>query len=73
AYIVLVLIGGLVFPLSKLGGFAAFARLLPAAALSDALHPALGQGVAPGAEAWLVLAAWAIVAPIVAGLTFAWE
>ncbi|MGO9197483.1 MAG: ABC transporter permease [Acidimicrobiales bacterium] len=73
AYIVLLLIGGIVFPLSKLGGFAAFARLLPAAALSDALHPSLGQGVAPGAEAWIVLGAWAVVAPVVAALTFSWE
>ena len=72
-YVVLLLIGGIVFPLAKLGGFAAVARLLPAAALSDALHPSLGQGVAPGAEAWIVLAAWAVVAPVVAALTFRWE
>ena len=72
-YLILLLIGGIVFPLDKLGGFAAFARLLPTAALSDALHPTLGQGVAPGAEAWIVLAAWAIVAPIVAALSFSWE
>ncbi len=72
-YIVLLLIGGIVFPLAKLGGFAAFARVLPAAALSDALHPTLGQGVAPGAEAWIVLAIWAVVTPLVAALTFRWE
>ncbi len=73
AYIVMLLIGGIIFPLDKLGSFAAFARLLPAAALSDALHPTLGQGVAPGPEAWIVLVAWAIVAPLVAALTFRWE
>ena len=72
-YIVLLLIGGIVFPLAKLGGFAAFARVLPAAALSDALHPTLGQGAAPGAEAWIVLAIWAVVTPLVAALTFRWE
>jgi ABC-2 type transport system permease protein len=72
-YIVLLLIGGIVFPLGKLGGFADFARVLPAAALSDALHPVLGQGVAPPVEAWIVLAVWAVVAPLVAALTFSWE
>jgi ABC-2 type transport system permease protein len=72
-YIVLLLIGGIVFPLAKLGAFAAFARLLPAAALSDVLHPALGRGAAGPAEAWIVLAAWAIVAPVVAAVTFKWD
>ena len=72
-YIVLLLIGGVVFPLAKLGGFAAVARLLPAAALTDALHPALGHGAAVGAEAWIVLAAWAVAAPLLAATTFRWE
>jgi len=72
-YLLLLLIGGIVFPLSKLGGFAAVARLLPAAALSDALHPVLGSGAAPPAEAWIVLAAWAFVMPILATVTFSWE
>ena len=43
-YVILLLIGGVIFPLSKLGGLASFARLLPTAALSDALHPTLGVG-----------------------------
>lgn len=73
AYIVLLLIGGIVFPLSKLGGFATFARLLPAAALSDALHPTLGHGIAPGAESWIVLGCWAVAAPLIAALTFRFE
>lgn len=72
-YIVLLLIGGIVFPLHKLGGFAAFARVLPAAALSDALHPSLGHGVTPGPESWVVLAAWAVGAPLLAALTWHWE
>lgn len=72
-YIVLLLIGGIVFPLDKLGGFAAFARVLPAAALSDALHASLGTGRAPSAEAWIVLCAWAVVAPLAAASTFKWE
>ncbi|MHB1988806.1 MAG: ABC transporter permease [Acidimicrobiales bacterium] len=73
AYIVFLLIGGIVFPLGKLGSFATFARLLPAAALSDALHPSLGHGAAPGIESWIVLGLWAIVAPLVAVFTFNWD
>jgi ABC-2 type transport system permease protein len=72
-YVVLLLIGGIVFPLGKLGGFATVARLLPAAALSSALHPALGHGVAPGAEAWIVLACWAVGSPLLAAAVFRWE
>ncbi|MHB8245491.1 MAG: ABC transporter permease [Acidimicrobiales bacterium] len=72
-YIVLLLIGGVIFPLQKLGGFAMFARLLPSAALSDALHATLGRGAVPGPEAWIVLGAWAVAAPLSAALTFKWE
>ena len=72
-YLVLLLVGGVIFPLSKLGGVAAAARLLPAAALSDALHPLLGAGTAAPAEAWIVLAAWAVATPVVAVLTWRWE
>jgi ABC-2 type transport system permease protein len=72
-YVILLLIGGVIFPLSKLGGLASFARLLPTAALSDALHPTLGTGSGVPAEAWLVLATWAVVAPVVAAVTFKWE
>ena len=49
------------------------ARLLPAAALSDALHGAFAAAGHVPARAWLVLAAWAVVAPLVAALTFRWE
>ena len=74
-YLVLLLLGGMVVPLSKLpDGLRAVARVLPAAALSDALHAALGAGggSVPG-RAWAVLAAWAVVAPVAAALTFRWE
>jgi ABC-2 type transport system permease protein len=71
-YVILLLIGGVIFPLHELGGLASFARLLPTAALSDALHTTLGSG--PSAtEAWVVLALWAVAAPVVAALTFKWE
>lgn len=75
-YLVLLLIGGIVFPVGKLGGFAAVARALPAAGLARALQATLGVPGSSGgvpAECWIVLAAWAVAAPLVAGLTFRWE
>ena len=72
-YLVLLLLGGMVVPLGKLpGGLRAAARALPAAALSDALHAALGGAAVPG-RAWAVLAVWAVAAPVAAALTFRWE
>ena len=73
-YLVLLLLGGMVVPLSKLPtALRALARALPAAALSDALHATLGAGKPVPAHAWLVLLAWAIAAPAAAALTFRWE
>ena len=71
-YVILLLIGGVIFPLHELGSLASFARLLPTAALSDALHSTLGSG-ASATEAWVVLALWAVAAPVVAAVTFKWE
>lgn len=75
AYLILLLVGGIVFPLSRLpGGLADVARALPSAALSGALHSSLtGGGPGDGVEAWVVLAAWAIGAPLVAAWSFRWE
>jgi ABC-2 type transport system permease protein len=75
AYVVLLLLGGIIFPLAKLGAVAPVARLLPAGALSDVLHPALGGGAGGSvpAEAWIVLTAWAVLAPLAAALTFRWD
>lgn len=73
-YIVLLLLGGMIVPLTKLpGALAAVARAFPAAALSDALHSSLGTGNAVPAEAWIVLGAWAVGANVAAALTFRWE
>jgi len=71
-YVILLLIGGVIFPLHELGGLAWFARLLPTAALSDALHMSLGTG-GSSTEAWVVLALWAIAAPVLAAISFKWE
>jgi len=73
-YLILLLLGGMVVPLDKLpNGLADVAKALPAAALSDGLHAALGTGTAVPGSAWLVLAIWAAAAPTVAAVTFRWE
>ena len=72
-YLVLLLLGGVVVPLSKLpGALRTLSRALPAAALSDALHNSLGGASVPG-HSWAVLAAWAVAAPVAAAVTFKWE
>ena len=73
-YLVLLLLGGMVVPLGRLpAGVRAGARLLPAAALSDALHGAFSRQATAPARPWVVLVAWAVLAPTVAALTFRWE
>jgi ABC-2 type transport system permease protein len=73
-YLVLLLLGGMVFPLASLpSGLRAVARALPSGALSDALHGALTAGGSIPGRAWVVLAVWAVAAPVAAAATFKWE
>jgi ABC-2 type transport system permease protein len=73
-FVILLLLGGMLIPLGKLPGWLAdVAKVLPASALADALHGSLGHGMPVAARDWIVLAVWAVVAPLVAGLTFRWE
>jgi ABC-2 type transport system permease protein len=73
-YLVLLLLGGMIVPISKLpSGLASFAKLLPAEALSAALHTTLGSGGAVPVQSWVVLAIWAVAAPLAAAATFKWE
>ena len=72
-YLVLLLLGGMVIPVGELpGALRTVARALPAAALSDVLHAASTAAAVPG-RAWVVLAAWAVAAPLAAAATFRWE
>lgn len=72
-YLVLLLLGGMVVPLDRLPGpLQAIAELLPAAALSETLHGALGPADVP-ASAWAVLAVWALAMPGLAAALFRWE
>ena len=73
-YLVLLLLGGMVVPVAKLpGALAGVARALPAAALSEALHAALGVGVPVPDAAWMTLGAWAVGSSVLSALTFRWE
>ena len=73
-WLLLLLTSGMLAPLSKLPGWLqGIARVLPAAALSSALHDALGLNIAVPGWAWLVLAVWALAAPLAAAATFRWE
>jgi ABC-2 type transport system permease protein len=72
-YLVLLLIGGMVFPIDELPApLEAIARATPAAALSTVLRAGLTGTSLPGIDV-AVLVAWAIAAPVVAAATFRWE
>jgi ABC-2 type transport system permease protein len=72
-YLVMLGIGGVLFPLAKFpAGIRPVLRLLPAGALSDGLRAALGHGALPGRDL-LVLVIWAVVACALAARFFRWE
>jgi ABC-2 type transport system permease protein len=73
-YLVLLLLGGMVIPMSSLpGALRSVAQLLPSAALADILRDSLtGAGQRTGLS-WVVLAVWALVAPAVAARRFRWS
>lgn len=73
-WLVLLLVSGMLAPLSKLPGWLAdVARALPAAPLAEGLHRALSVGNGVPGWAWAVLAVWAVAAPGLAAVTFRWE
>ena len=73
-WLLLLLVSGMLAPLSKLPGWLqGVAKVLPAAALADALHRAVGLGTSVAGWSWVVLVVWAVAAPVVAALTFRWE
>ncbi len=73
-YLVLLLLGGMIIPFSKLpAGLSAVAKALPSGALADVLRETLTQtGSRPGTS-WIILIAWAIAAPAAAVRLFRWE
>jgi len=73
-YLLFLLLSDAVLPLDHLPGpLQDLARVLPAAALTDALRAALTAGAAFPGGPIAVLAAWAILAFGVASRTFKWE
>jgi len=72
-FLVLLFLGGMAYPLSKLpAGLEDFAKLLPAAALSETVRAVLTAQSFPVGEL-VVLIAWAVAAPLLAARYFRWE
>lgn len=71
-WFVLLLLGGVVFPLSQFGGAADVLQLLPTAALSHGLRSLLTSGDLVGRDL-LALAVWAVVSLTAAARAFRWE
>ncbi len=73
-YLVLLLLGGMIIPLSSLPDpLEAIAELLPAAALADVMAGALTPGASIDPTSWVVLTVWAVAAPVAAAALFRWE
>ena len=71
-WFVLLLLGGVLFPLSQYGGAADLLRWLPTAALSDGLRRLLQDGDLAVRDL-AALAVWAAVALVAAARAFRWE
>jgi len=72
-FLVLLFLGGMAYPLSKLPtALADFAKLLPAAALSETVRSVLTTKPFPSGEL-VVLIVWAVAAPLLAARWFSWE
>jgi ABC-2 type transport system permease protein len=72
-YIVLLLLGGMIIPLTSLHALRYVADLLPAGALSQVMSAAFRSSVHVSAGNWFVLVAWAVLAPVAAARWFRWE
>jgi ABC-2 type transport system permease protein len=72
-FLVLLFLGGMAYPLDKLPtALQDFAKLLPAAALSETVRAVLTSQPFPAGEL-VVLIVWAIAAPLLAARYFRWE
>ena len=72
AWLLLLVLGGIVFDLDQFGPAEPVLRLLPSAALSDGLRSSLVDGAFPAADL-LTLVVWAAVALVAAARAFRWE
>jgi ABC-2 type transport system permease protein len=72
-YIVLLLLGAMIIPLSSLGVLRGVAEVLPAAPLSQIMAAAFNSSAHASAGDWAVLVGWAVLAPLAAARWFRWE
>ena len=73
-YLVMLLLGGMVIPFTKLpGALRTIAHGLPSGALADVLREALGGNGSQPTTSWIVLAIWAVIAPLIAATLFRWD
>ncbi len=73
AYLLLLVLGGMAYPLAKLpAAVQDIARVLPAAPLAECLRSALNGSGIPGARL-SILVGWAVLAPLLAARRFRWE
>ena len=72
-WFVLLVLGGVLFPLSSFGGAEPLLRLLPTAALSHGLRSVLQAGTTMPTQDVLSLAAWSVVSLAAASRFFRWE
>ncbi len=72
-WFVLLILGGVLFPLSHFGGAEPVLRLLPTAALSDGLRHVLQDGAALPTRDVAALIGWAVAALATASRFFRWE
>ena len=73
-YLVLLLLGGMIIPFDQMPGpIGALGRLLPSGALSQLLQSTLRDGAPSAGSSWLVVALWAVAAPVAAARFFRWE
>jgi ABC-2 type transport system permease protein len=73
-YVVLLVVGGIVFPLSKFpDGARHVFEQLPVTALAEGLRDVMRSGVGVSTHDWVVLVVWAVAALAAAAVTFRWE
>lgn len=73
-YLVLLLIGGVVIPVTSLPGpLRTVGSGLPSGALADVLREALTNAGTHSQSSWVVLGLWALIAPLCAARWFRWQ
>jgi ABC-2 type transport system permease protein len=64
----------MIIPFSEMPGFlGTIGKVLPSGALSEVLQSCLRSGAPSAGSAWIVLAVWAVLAPLAAVKFFRWE